>query len=94
MTTYTLKNPVTFGAKTYDSLTFRNLKARDLAAADLVDGQVKKGFAILASMADVPIQVVLELDVDDLEGAQEVAAPFMGKLASAAPAAAAPAAGA
>ena len=94
MTTYKLQTPATHGAKTYDSLTFRKLKARDLAAADLVDGQVKKGFAILASMADVPLPVIMDLDLDDLEGAQEVAAPFMGKLASAAPAAAAPAAGA
>lgn len=84
MSTYTLKTPVIFGEKTFGSLTFRKMKARDLAAADLVSGNVKKGFAMLASMADVPIQVVLELDVDDLEGAQEVAAPFMGKLITAA----------
>lgn len=84
MSGYKLQTPVTFNSKTYDSLTFRKMKAKDIAVSDAVDGNAKKGFAILASMAEVPLPVILELDVDDLEGVQEAAAPFMGRLAASA----------
>lgn len=80
MTTYKLQTPVTFGNKTYDSLTFRKMKAKDLSAMDVVKGSANKGFAMLASIAEVPFQVIGELDFDDLEGVQEVAAPFLEKL--------------
>jgi hypothetical protein len=39
---------------------------------------------ILASMADVSIPVIAELDIDDFEAIGEATAPLMGKSAAAA----------
>lgn len=82
--TFTPDEPVTFDGKPYPVLTLRRMKAKDLVAADLVEGATRKSYAILASMAGVPIQVIEDLDIDDLERLQEVAAPLMGKSAIAA----------
>ena len=84
MSTYKLSTPVTFNGKTFDELTFRKMKVKDACVADHVTGQTSKGLAILASIADVPLPVIMDMDIDDLEGAQEAALPFMGKAAMAA----------
>lgn len=76
---FTPSEPVTFGSKTYKDLTFRKMKAKDLVAGDLVTGEARKGMAYFASMADVPIGVIEELDVDDFERMSEEVAPLMGK---------------
>lgn len=81
---FTPAEPVTFDGKPYPALTLRRMKAGDLVAADLVEGATRKSFAILASMAGVPIQVIENLDIDDLERLNEVASPLMGKSALAA----------
>jgi hypothetical protein len=84
----TLSEPIVYNEKTYAVLGLRKLKAKDLVAGDLVQGETRKGFAILASMANVPIGVIEELEIDDLARLNEVAAPLMGKsLAAAADAA-------
>lgn len=77
-------DPPVHDGKTYTSLTLRKMKAKDLVAADLVQGEARKGFALFASMAGVPIQVIEELDMDDLEKLGREAAPLMGKSALAA----------
>ena len=82
--TFTPSEPIKVGDKTYPVLTLRKMKAKDLVAGDLVTGETRKSFAIFASMADVPIAVIEELDVDDFERLGEVAAPLMGKSAMAA----------
>jgi hypothetical protein len=82
--TFTPTEPITYNDKTYPALTLRKMKAKDLVAGDLVTGDMRKSFAILASMASVPIGVVEELDIDDFERLSEVAAPLMGKSARAA----------
>lgn len=82
--TVTLAEPVEHDGKTYASLTLRKMKAKDLVAGDLVTGDTRKTFAIFASMAGVPIQVIEELDVDDFEKLGREAAPLMGKSAKAA----------
>ena len=85
---FTPAEPIVYNDKTYAVLTLRKLKAKDLVAGDLVQGETRKGFAILASMAGVPIGVIEELEIDDLARLNEVAAPLMGKsLAAAADAA-------
>lgn len=81
---FVLSEPVTVGKTTYATLTLRKMKAKDMIAGDLVSGNSRKAFAIFASMADVPIQVIEEMDVDDFEGLGEVATPLMGKSAVAA----------
>jgi hypothetical protein len=83
-TTFTPTEPITYNDKVYPALTLRKMKAKDLVAGDLVTGDMRKSFAILASMASVPIGVVEELDIDDFERLSEVAAPLMGKSARAA----------
>lgn len=82
--TVKLDEPVEHDGKHYASLTLRKLKAKDLVAGDLVTGDTRKAFAIFASMAGVPIQVIEELDVDDFERLGAEAAPLMGKSATAA----------
>lgn len=86
--TFTPTEPVTYNDKPYPALTLRKMKAKDLVAGDLVTGETRKSFAIIASMAGVPIGVIEEMDVDDFERLSEAAMPLMGKSAAAAMAAA------
>lgn len=79
--TVMLGQAVEHDGKTYASLTLRKMKAKDMVAGDLVTGDTRKAFAIFASMAGVPIQVIEELDVDDFEMLGREAAPLMGKSA-------------
>lgn len=82
-----LIEPVTVGDKTYESLTFRRMKAKDAMAGEGEKNQVRAGYLLFAAMADVPVEVIEELDVDDLEAVGDAVAPLMGKSASAAMAA-------
>ena len=88
MSTVTVKlsNPVTYDGKTYSSLTLRKMKAKDLVAAEIGGrtGETSQTLGIFASMADVSIPVIAELDMDDFEALAEAAAPLMGKKAAAA----------
>jgi hypothetical protein len=86
--TFTPSEPATYNDQTYPSLTLRKMKAKDLVAGDLVTGETRKSFAIIASMAGVPMGVIEDLDIDDFERLSEVATPLMGKSAQAALAAA------
>jgi len=82
--TFTPETPVTYNDKPYPVLTLRKMKAKDMVAGDLVTGESRKAFAVFASMANVPVGVIEELDIDDFERLSEVAAPLMGKSAMAA----------
>jgi phage FluMu protein gp41 len=82
--TVTLATPVKVGEKEYASLTFRKAKAKDLIASDAVSGEARKSMALYASMGDVPIKVIEELDLDDFEDVSEKVVPLMGKKATAA----------
>jgi hypothetical protein len=86
MTTKTIKfeTPVIHDGVTYAELTLRKLKAKDLVFGDLVKGDTRRAMAIFASMADVNIKVIEELDIDDFEHLGVEAAPLMGKSAQAA----------
>lgn len=77
--TVPLDEKVEHDGKDYTSLTLRKMKAKDMVAADLVQGEARKGMAIFASMAGVPIQVIEELDADDFIRLGKEAAPLMGK---------------
>ncbi len=77
--TIPLEEPVEHDGKKYESLTLRKMKAKDLVASDLVNGDARKGMALFASMAGVPIAVIEELDADDFETLGREAAPLMGK---------------
>lgn len=77
--TVDLDDEVTFNNVTHTSLTFRKRKMRDLVAADCVKGLMKKELAVLASMADVPLPVMLDLSADDHDKVLEKTVPLMGK---------------
>lgn len=76
---FTPSEPPEHDGKTYKTLTLRKMKAKDMVAADLVQGETRKAFAIFASMAGVPIQVIEDLDADDFIRLGQEAAPLMGK---------------
>jgi hypothetical protein len=81
-----LEEPVTVGTgdneKTYKELVFaRKLKGKDLIAMDAVQGNTKKAFAMYASMAGVPLAVMMEIDSDTFEDLALEVAPLMGKRA-------------
>ncbi|WP_298981585.1 phage tail assembly protein [uncultured Roseibium sp.] len=64
----------------YTELTFkRKRKVRDLLAADAHTGQLNKVNAVYASMAGVPIDVILDLDADDYDDLESRIEPLMGK---------------
>ncbi|UYO55704.1 phage tail assembly protein [Rhodopseudomonas palustris] len=77
--TFTPSAPIVHGEKTYPTLTLRRMKVKDRTMADLVNGDNRKMFAIIASMAGVPIQVIEEMDDDDFTRLEEVAQPLLGK---------------
>lgn len=77
--TFTPSAPIVHGEKTYPTLTLRRMKVKDRTMADLVNGENRKMFAIFASMAGVPIQVIEEMDDDDFTRLEEVAQPLLGK---------------
>lgn len=84
--TVPLAFPVTHDGKTYDALTFRRMKARDALLAEGEGEQIMAGYKLFAALADVPVEVILDLDMEDMTAVSEVAAAQMGKLAPALPA--------
>lgn len=81
--TVPLTEPVEYQGKRYTELTFRKLKVRDLTAADLVEGEVRKGIALFASNAGVPVGMIEEISVEDFERINREAQPLLGKPAAA-----------
>lgn len=82
--TVQLASPVTHDGKSYSSITLRKMKAKDLVAGDLVEGENRRGFAILASVAEVPVAVIEELDIEDFAQLNEALTTLVGKRAAAA----------
>ncbi|WP_223479259.1 phage tail assembly protein [Oricola indica] len=80
---HTLIEPVEVDGKTYTELTFRRMKAKDALVGENETNPVRAGYLIFAALADVPVEVIEELDMEDLEAVGEVAAPLMGKSAAA-----------
>lgn len=82
--TFKLDEPIEIGegddAQTFDQLIFkRKMKGKDLLAMDAVTGQVRKGFALYANMASVPMAVMEEMAADDYERLVVEVVPLMGK---------------
>ena len=82
--TVPLGTPVTVDGKTYAELTFRRMKARDTLAGEGEQDQIAAGYKLFAALADVPLDVILELDIEDLGEIGGKIAPLMGKQAVAA----------
>ena len=81
--TVTLSIPVQVDGVDYASLTFRPMKARDALVAEGEESQVMAGYKLFATLADVPLEVILDLDMTDLVKVGEEVAPLMGKLPAA-----------
>lgn len=79
-----LTDPVTHNGVEYTQLTFRRMKARDALVAEEETNQMMAGYRMFAALADVPVEVILELDMEDLAAIAETVAPLMGKQALAA----------
>lgn len=82
--TVPLSEPVEFDGKTYKELTLRRMKAKDALLGDGETNEVMVGYLTYAAMAGVPVEVIGELDLDDLEALSAAAVPLMGKSAAAA----------
>lgn len=78
--TVPLSEKVEHDGKTYSELTFRPMKARDALVAEGEASQVMAGYKLFAALADVPVEVILELEMLDLAKVGEEVAPMMGKL--------------
>ena len=78
--TVTLNTPVHHDGVEHTMLTFRPMKARDALVAEAEESQVMAGFKLFAALADVPIEVIHDLDMIDLAKVGEEVAPLMGKL--------------
>ncbi|WP_282046297.1 phage tail assembly protein [Roseibium album] len=74
-----LATPVSHEGATYNELTLRRMKAGDSLVAEEHQSQAKAGMALFAAMAGVPVEVIMELDMDDFMDLTEKAAPLMGK---------------
>lgn len=74
-----LEEPVEHDGKTYEKLTLRRMKAGDTLVAEEYQNQAKAGMALFAAMANVPVEVIMELDMDDFMALSDKAAPLMGK---------------
>ncbi|GHA13279.1 hypothetical protein GCM10007989_04830 [Devosia pacifica] len=82
--TVPLSEPVTYDGVTYTELTFRRMKARDTLVGEGETNEVMAGYKMFAALADVPVEVILELDMEDISEVGAKVAPLMGKRAAAA----------
>lgn len=80
--TVPLANPVEHDGKSYAELTFRRMKARDALVAEGETNQVMAGYRLFAALAGVPVDVILDLDMEDLTKVGVEVAPLMGKPAT------------
>lgn len=79
MTSFTLSKPLTVNGQTYASFTFREPTAGDLAMSDRVEGDINKTLAMMASIADVPIQVMKAVPLRDFNRLSTAVAPLLGE---------------
>lgn len=76
---FPLSKPIEHNGTTYTSLTFNEATAGDLAAGENFKGELTKTLAILAGMADVPLQVINKIRARDLKVLNDLVAPLMGE---------------
>ena len=79
--TFTPSAPIEAGGETYEKLTFQRMKTKHIVAMDKVQGEMRKTVVLFASMADVPLAVIEDLDMDDFERLSDEIVPLMGNSA-------------
>lgn len=83
--TVPLEYPFLYDEREITELTFRRMKAKDTLVAEGEENKAKAGFLLFAALADVDVELIEELDVEDLETIGEKVTPLMGKSATAKP---------
>lgn len=76
--TIKLGKPVEVLGKTYSELTFREATTGDACATDAVTGEFSQAIALLASIADVPIQVIKALPLRETKSIMDKVTHLMG----------------
>lgn len=74
--------PVTWEGKLYSELTFRRMKVKDTLVAEDEKDEERAGLMLFAKLADVPVEVFTELDVEDFAEVGAAIVPLMGKRAA------------
>lgn len=77
--TIALSRPVTHDEKTIASLTFREATAGDACAAELVDGNLQRTLALVASMAEISLPLAKKLPLQDFHATLPRLRPSWGK---------------
>lgn len=77
--TVTLQHPITVDGVEYTTLNLRRMKARDSLVGEGEENQTMAGYKIFAALADVSVEVILDLDMEDLVELSAKVAPLMGK---------------
>ncbi|MDP2779840.1 phage tail assembly protein [Devosia sp.] len=84
--TITLTKPILHNGQSYSELAFsREMQMRDMFAMDEHEGQTRRTAALYASMADVPFEVIAQLNTAEMALAAQAVAAVSGKLSGAAP---------
>lgn len=74
--------PVTLDGKTYEELTFRRMKVKDTLIAEDEKDEERAGMLLFAKLANVPVEVFPELDIEDFAEVGAAIVPLMGKRAA------------
>ncbi|HEY8157102.1 MAG TPA: phage tail assembly protein [Methylobacter sp.] len=75
-----LKYPVIFNDEQVDEITIPDrLKLKHMKEMDKAQGEIGKIAALIASMADLPMSAVDQIDVEDFNAIAEVAGGFLGR---------------
>lgn len=77
--TVPLEYPFHHNGQEVKELTFRRMKAKDTLVAEDEDNKARAGFLLFAALAEVDVELIEELDVEDLETIGERIEPLMGK---------------
>lgn len=80
--TVPLEYPISYNGQETTELTFRRMKAKDTLVAEGEENKAKAGFLLFAALAEVDVELIEELDIEDLETVGE-GHPLMGKSADA-----------
>ncbi|WGG61456.1 phage tail assembly protein [Brucella intermedia] len=83
--TVPLEYPVPYENGEVKELTFRRMKAKDALVAEGVESKALAGYLLFAALADVDVELIKELDIEDMETIGERIAPLMGKSGAAKP---------
>lgn len=76
-----LDYPFEYDGRQIDSLTLRRMRAGDAMVGEETKDSAEAGFLLLARLADVDVELIKLMDLEDFELAQEAMASLMGKSA-------------